>query len=395
MTQETAPAEADPQRRRRLMIYSGGAAAAVVALAGIYGLTHSGDDNQAAASATRAQTVTVMRVEEATFVRRLTLSGQVTPRRDIRVYAPSTGVRVLELLVDEGDYVRQGQPLARLDAALATAQIRAAEASVKEAEVAAMTAKAEAARAESVREVGALSAEAIAARLAQAESANARLAAAQAQFAEVNARLQGGYVRAPASGLVISRQALAGQIVDGQPLFRIAADNALDVAVEVSEADSLLLRPGQRVTFRMVDGSEVQARLRRLPGSIDSETRTGQALYALPGGSKIRAGMFLRGEAPLAPQERLAAPQASVLFDGGDAYVYLIDAENRARRTKVALGARDGELVAIESGLAEGARIAASGAAFLQDGDLVSPVEADAEPAPPAAAEAANVRQGG
>ena len=66
----------------------------------------------------RGQMVTVARAEIAPFARHVPLSGEARPRKDIRVFAPAQGVRVLELLVEQGDFVRQGQPLARLDTAL-------------------------------------------------------------------------------------------------------------------------------------------------------------------------------------------------------------------------------------------------------------------------------------
>ena len=113
-------------------------------------------------------------------------------------------------------------------------------------------------RAESIRNSGALSTEAIESRRAAALAADARLAAARAQLQEVNARLGGGYVRAPAAGLVIDRTAEVGRSVDGQILFRIAAGNRLEVAAQVAEGEALALerRPDARRSH-LVDGTTV------------------------------------------------------------------------------------------------------------------------------------------
>jgi hypothetical protein len=124
----------------------------------------------------------------------------------------------------------------------------------------------------------------------------------------------------------------------------------------------------------MVDGTQVEARLRRLPAALDSGRRTGTALFDVPSSSVVRAGMFLRGQANLPPREGLAVPQAAVLFRGGEAYVYLIDAEDKARRTVVQLGNRDGDLVEVIAGLSQGQRVIGAGAAFVQDGDKVRPL---------------------
>lgn len=389
MTEAHAPDQPEALARRRRTLAIGGAVA-VLTVGGLYVATHSGEKEKTPTAQERAQAITVVRAEQRAFSRALTLSGEARPRIDVRVFAPTSGVRVIALLVDEGDYVKAGQPLARLDTNLATAQTLAAQAAVKEAEVAAARAQAEFKRADSIRESGALSAEAIETRRAQAEAAQAQLAARKAQFAEVNARLQGGYIRAPQSGLVLSRTAQVGALVDGQSLFRIAANNALEVGAEVAEVDMLAMRKGQVAKFQLVDGSTVTAKLRRGPASIDSRTRTGEAVFDLPRDGKLRAGMFLRGTAKLPPTDQLAVPSAAVVFDQGAAFVFVIDDKNLAQRVKVAVGDRDGDFIAIRDGLAPGLRVAASGAAFLRDGELVRPVDGDGAPAAAATAAAAD-----
>jgi HlyD family secretion protein len=363
---------------------AGVVAAVVVGAVGIYAATHQGGQTAAAVgqSVDRRQAVSVAYAAFATFTPQVSLSGEVRPRNDLYVYAPSAGVRILELLVDAGEQVTAGQPLARLDTALATAQLSAAQATVAEAQSAQLRAADEYARAESIADSGALSREAIEQRGAAASAAAARLAAAEAQLAEVQARLQGGFVRAPVAGLVIERSAKLGAPAEGQALFRIAGGGALEAAVQVAESDVLALPQQASATFNLVDGSQVTGRLIRLPAAIDSRTRTGEAVFALPADRRVRAGMYVRGEATLEERRALAVPASAVLFSEGAPYVFVIDGQDVARRTAVSIGARSGDQIEILGGLTEGQRIAASGGAFLQDTDLVSPIEA----APAAAA---------
>jgi RND family efflux transporter MFP subunit len=383
-------APTEESRRRKVLLMLGGGILAVIAV--LFVMSRIGGDDAVHTPVSTAQAVSVITVQARSFSPRISLNGEARPVRDIQVAAPATGVRILEILVDEGDAVRAGQPMARLDTNLAQAQIRAAQASVAEAQSAAVRARGEYERAESIRDSGALSTEAIEARRSAAIAADARLAAARAQMQEVNARLGGGYVRAPAAGLVIDRTAEVGRNVDGQILFRIAAGNELEVAAQVAEGDALALAVGQPAVFTLVDGSTVQATLRRGPASIDSRTRTGEALFALPAGTRVRAGMFLRGEAQLPPRNVVAIPQSSILFDGGQAYVFVVQSVRRegrdepvfvARRADISLGGRDGELVEVISGLSVNQRIVGAGAAFLQDGDEVRLLE-DAPRAAPA-----------
>ncbi len=365
-------------RRRRVLMLLGAGVAILVAI--LFVVSRLGGDGATHTPVDTALAVSVINVSEHAVQPTISLNGEVRPVRDIQVTAPASGVRILELLVDEGDTVRQGQAMARLDTNVALAQIRAAEANVAQAQSAAVRARGEYQRAESIRDSGALSTEAIEARRSAAIAAEAQLAAARAQLSEVNARLGGGYVRAPASGKVIRRTAEIGRNVDGQVLFRIAAGNQLEVAAQVAEEEALALQVGQPATFTLVDGSTVEGRLRRLPGSIDSRTRTGEALFALAADSRVRAGMYVRGEAQLPAREVLAIPQSSVLYDNGQAYVFVLDGQNRAQRVNVALGVRDGDLVEIASGLELNQRLVGAGAAFLQPGDRVQPLPQQTAP---------------
>ena len=259
-------AEAKSRRRAPLII------SAVALTAAAFGVGFAVTQKPAEVQSAEAsgQVVPVGRAEVRPFSRHVPLSGEARPRKDLRVFAPASGVRILELLVEQGDMVKAGQPLARLDTTLVRAQGAAQEAAVAEARANKIRAEEAYKRAEAIKDSGALSTEQIEQRAAEAKSTAARLVAQEAQYAEWQGRMQGGYVRAPAAGLVIERPAQLGALVDGQALFRIAGDNALEVAAEVAESDMLALKVGQPATMKLMDGSTVAARLRRPPAAIDA-----------------------------------------------------------------------------------------------------------------------------
>ena len=149
------------------------------------------------------------------------------------------------------------------------------------------------------------------------------------------------------------------------------------------------MRTGQSAVFRLADGSTVQGALSRPPASIDERTRTGEALFDLPSDTRVRAGMHLSGEIELAQRQALAAPQDSIRYENGRAYVYVVSPDRRVHKTYVNLGAREGDLVEITGGVAVGANLAGSGSAFLRDGDHVRPAQA---PAPQRATDAGQLR---
>lgn len=371
--------EAAVKRRWRLVWIAGAAVLAVGVV--IYLISHVFSEGAGAppSSVSQTQVVSVVQVSQHGFSPHVSLLGEVRPKRDIHVFAPASGVRVLQLLADEGDTVRAGQPLARLDTAVANAQTSAAQANVAGAASDALRARDEYQRAESIRDSGALSSEQIEQRHAASVAADAKLAAARAQLAETNARLGGGYVRAPISGLVISRSVELGAMVDQQEMFRIAGDNQLEVSAQVSETDMLALAKGQQAVFRLGDGSNVQGTLSRLPASIDERTRTGEALFDLPTDTRVRAGMHLSGEVNLSQREALAVAQDSIRYEDNRAYVFVVGQDGRVHKTYITTGAREGDAVEVINGLNNGARVVGSGAAFLRDGDAV---RAAAAPAP-------------
>ena len=145
------------RRRWRLVGFAGIVivAAAVV----IYLIAHVFTEQAPpqAAVVSQTQVVSVISVTQHGFTPHVSLLGEVRPKRDIHVFAPASGVRVLQLMADEGDVVHAGQPLARLDTAVAVAQTTAAQANVAGAQSDALRARDEYQRAESIRDSGALS----------------------------------------------------------------------------------------------------------------------------------------------------------------------------------------------------------------------------------------------
>jgi HlyD family secretion protein len=340
-----------------------------------------------------AQLITAAPVERRAFSRMAPVSGEARPVNDVRVFAPANGVRVAEVIADIGDVVKAGDPLARLEAGVAEAQTRAAQAQMQEARVEQARTAAEYARARDIADSGALSKEAIDARRAAAEAAAARYAAQRAAFTEVSTRMQGGFVRAPVSGLVIERNARVGEFADQKALFRIVGDNRLEVAAQVAESDILALKNGHTAIFRTSDGTSVEGSLRRPPVAINPETRTGEALFDLPADGPVRAGMYLRGEVAVEKGQTLSVPQTAISYATGTPSVFVVE-NGRARRAAVELGGRAGDYVAVISGLKEGDIVAASGGAFLQDGDAVR-TPGEAEPAPKKAESAARKKRSG
>ena len=100
----------------------------------------------------------------------------------------------------------------------------------------------------------------------------------------------------------------------------------------------------------------------------------------------IKPGMFARGEFALGDSSSLMVPQTAVIVRDGFSYVYRLGDDNRVAKIKVQTGRLSGDQIEITSALSADLRLVASGAGFLNDGDLVRVVR-DGQPV--AAADAA------
>jgi hypothetical protein len=127
------------------------------------------------------------------------------------------------------------------------------------------------------------------------------------------------------------------------------------------------------------DGQAIPAQVRLVAPTIDSNTRNGVVYVALPQGTPFKAGAHARGEILVAASQALAVPEASVLARDGYAFVYTVGADSIARLKRVETGARQNGLVEVSSGLNPEARVVATGAGFVKDGDFVriAPVTAN------------------
>lgn len=368
--------QASKRKRRNWFLAIG--AIALIGLGGLFALrTESPAEANQDGLSSSEQLVTVTAATVQEFLRTAPVSGEARPVKDIRVFAPVPGVRIAELLVDVGDHVEEGQPLARLDMKVVDAQVKEAEALLHNAQVEYRRAAEDYARIEPIAETGALSAEEVATRRATMDAANARLSAQRAAYDQIGARMQGGFVRAPASGLIIERSARIGEYADQSALFRIVGGNRLEVAASVSEVDILTLKPGQTALFKASGGAAVEATLRIAPASVDSKTRSGEALFDLPADASIRAGMYLRGEVVTDKFDALAVMQTAITYAAGEPGVFVIK-DGKAHLIPVKLGALNENRVAVLEGLREGDLVASTGGAFLQNGESVRTVEAKA-----------------
>jgi RND family efflux transporter MFP subunit len=330
----------------------------------------------------------------------LNASGYVTARRRATVSSKVTG-KVIEVNVDEGMAVREGQILARLDDStvraalgLARAQLEAARQAVPEIEVRLEEARLLLKRRTQLDRDGLVTAAELDQSRAEVNSLVARLASvreqisvAESQVAVQQTALDDMVIRAPFSGVAISKDAQPGEMVSpvsaGGGFTRtgictIVDMRSLEIEVDVNESYINRVTPDQPATAVLDAYPEWQipARVITMVPTADRQKATVLVRIAfdaldpriLPDmGVKVT---FLRestDDAATVTRPVALVPKAAVRSEDGASYVFVLQQDTVQRRA-VQTGGTDGDRLEVTAGLNGGERIVASPPAGLADG---------------------------
>nr|WP_314428437.1 efflux RND transporter periplasmic adaptor subunit [uncultured Brevundimonas sp.] len=362
------------------------AAAAALTLSACGG---HGDDKSKAGEKSGAsrQTVSVATATEVALPRVIVASGSVSAWEEVPVGAETGGLTAVGVYVDEGSYVRQGQVLVKLNDALLQAQLRQQQAGVQTAEANAARDDAALARAQELKQRGFLSQASLDNALADQRASQANLASARASLSETRTRLAQSEIKAPVSGLIISRSVTKGQIVAaGTELFRMVRDGRLELDAQVPETDLPALRAGQTATITSNEGVATSGTIRIVTPEVDAQTRLGLARITLSPGSGLKPGMFARASINAGAQPTTVVPTGAVLYRNNKSGVFVLDAQAAAHFRPVTVLSRRDDQTSV-SGVEPGVRVVVQGAGFLNEGDKVTiaPAPAVASAAAPAA----------
>jgi RND family efflux transporter MFP subunit len=326
----------------------------------------------------------------------LAANGNLAAWQEASVGAEAGGLRIADVRVNVGDRVRKGQVLATFASDTLSAEAAQARASLAEAEAAAADAQSNAERARTLQATGALSASQINQYLTAAKTAQARVQAARAAYNAQQVRLSQSAVRAPDDGVISARTATVGAVVaNGTELFRLIRKGRLEWRAEVTSTELGKLTTGTTAIVTAASGARLSGRVRTIGPTVDPQNRIALVyvdVQPLPGpaSGSARAGMFARGEFDLGAVPTLTVPQAAVVVREGFNYVFRVNPDNRVSQAKVQIGRMAGDRMEVLSGLSADARIVASGAGFLNDGDLVRVVDGNAAAAMAGPASAAS-----
>ena len=347
--------------------------------------------------------VTVAVAAPRAFVDRLFVSGTLVPREEAQVAARIDGLTIVELDAEDGDRVKAGQVLARLDRTQLDALLAESDAATRRADAAIEQARSSIAQAQAQADFtssdfaraqklagGAMSVSTVEQRETAQKTAQAQLGAAMnalaaaeadrksrdAERQELQVRIGRTVVTAPVSGLVSRRSARIGATASGagEPMFRIIVDGAVDLEADAPEQSLTRVATGMPANLRLPGVQDpIAGRVRLISQEVDRASRTGKVRIALSDVSHAHIGAFASGEIELARRDGVGVPAAALSRDGDAARLYVVR-DGRIEERAVTAGIAEGDAIEIRDGLAAGEMVVARAAAFLRPGDRVRPV---------------------
>jgi len=303
--------------------------------------------------------------------------GNIMPWQETRVGTEIGGLRLVSVLVNVGDVVKKGQVLARLNPATVEVELEAANAQLMETQAALAQAEATLDRAKRLAPSGGISQQELTLYETQKQTAAARLSATRAQVKTQQLRLESATLVAPDDGVISSRSAAEGAIVQaGSELFRLIRQGRLEWRAEVNGETLLKLSTGQEVTVKSPLGQEVKGRVRQVSPTIDVTTRNGLVYVDLPSDTNFKAGLHVSGTLAI-KRKALVLPASAVAHDGEKSQVFTVNAANgKVEAIDVKIGRTRNKQEEILSGLDEHTQVIANDVESLKTGDFVNVQEA-------------------
>jgi len=348
--------------------------------------------------------VTVSPARERTFVDRLFVSGSLVARDEALVGAQIDGLRVVELMAEDGDRVEKDQILARLDRSQLDALLAQNDAALVRADAAIAQARNQIDQSEAMREqaaadlararglaIGVITQQTLDQRIATARSSEAQVAGAHSALAvaeadkrsreaerrELMVRIGRTEVRAPVAGIVSRRTARLGALAMGSadPLFRIITEGAIDLEAEVPEDSLAKLAIGMPAAIELAGDCKASGYVRLIASEVDKTTRLGKVRIALGPESTAHIGAFASGTVEIAHRVALSVPAAAVIQSATGSTVAVVN-DGRVEMSPVTVGLTNGNAIELRDGLVVGQQVVARAAAFLRTGDEVRATEA-------------------
>ena len=372
----------------------------IVVLAGsaVRVLMNRNDAQRAASSAPKAQALAELASTDVVLARTrelaegLPISGSLKAANSAFVKARVAG-ELQGLLVREGDIVKAGQVLARVDPAESIARGKQAQEQADSARAQIDIAQRQYDNNKALVDQGFISRTALDASLSTLASAQANHKAALAALEVANKSIEDPVLKAPISGLISQRLAQPGErVAIDAKVVEIVDLSRIELEATLSPSDSMAVRIGQTALLQ-IEGSPqpVAARVIRISPAAQAGSRSVLTYLSVDNASGLRQGLFAQGTLGTGRRTALSVPLSAIRTDKPAPYLQLVLNQQIVHAT-VEPGARgeaDGEAMVEVKGIIEGATVVAGAVGPLREGTPVRFTAATpARPAAPASAAA-------
>jgi len=333
----------------------------------------------------------VITIRTSTLASGPVITGSVQPERRADLRAEVSAI-VLQVLRENGDAVRRGDLLVRLDDTAIRDGLAAAESANRAAAQAHEQAERQYQRMKTLRGSGMASAQQLEDAEVRRNNAQSDVEGAKTRVVLARQQLQRTEVRAPFDGVVSDRKVSAGDTAQvGKELLKVIDPASMRFEGLVSADNIGSVQAGQKVSFR-VNGypdQEFTGKVRRVNPAANATTRQVEVLVDFTGEKQPRlAGLYAEGHVETASAASLTLPATALVRDGDKASAWRVK-DGKLQKVALAVGERDprtGHFV-LKGGLEEGDQVVRHPNALLKEGQLV---QASAPPAPTKAAATAD-----
>lgn len=319
------------------------------------------------------------------------ITGSVQPERRADLRAEISAV-VLQVLQENGDQVRHGDLLVRLDDTAIRENLGSAEAAARASSQSFEQAERQFQRMATLRKSGMASTQQLEDAEIRRNNAQSDLAGAKSRAAQARQQLQRTAVRAPFDGIVNDRKVSAGDTAQiGKELVKVIDPASMRFEGLVSADYVGSVSAGQPVTFRVNGYGEQQftGKIRRVNPAANATTRQVEVLVDFLDEKQPKlAGLYAEGRIETGSSTSLMVPATALLRDGDKTAAWRLR-DDKLQKVSIIVGERDprsGDFV-LRSGLAEGDQLLRYPSATLRDGQKVIRAAASVPPAKAAAIE--------
>lgn len=307
--------------------------------------------------------VTAM-VTNETFTETLEALGTAKANESVEI-TPTVEERVVGIFFDDGDMVRKGQLLAKLDDSEAQYLLAEAKAGLQEQ-------KKQFKRMRRLAKTNATS-------RSQLDEEQSLLEIARAKVSHLEARLQDYTIRAPFHGIMGIRQISTGAVVDSDTVIATLDDTStikLDFTVPATYLG--VLKNGMNISAhsRAYPDRNFQGRVSVISSRVDPETRTLTIRAQIPNPDRLlKPGMLLTVELVKNRSQSLIIPEEAVILEKDKKFVLTVTPENTVAKIEIVTGRRSPGKVEVISGLNTGHQVIIKGITRVRPGISVNVVE--------------------